>query len=367
MKSIIVLLCLFSGLGLGAQNRGIDFRSIEWKKALKLAKSQKRLIFVDCYTSWCGPCKMLAKNVFTQDSVADYFNRNFVCLKMDMEKEGKELVAGFKVNAYPTLLFIEPQSQQVVHRLVGAGNADWLLAGGSAALNPQRSLYALNQRYRNGEKEPEFMAVYLKALLDGGLRNTRDSVMDSWFRTLTDEEFVSPVMWGIVEIHFDDKTNPIGYCFNRFAKLHRRFYEFAVTQRVNLRLSIVIQNNMARYVRWNPAGNKAFDEKGYTKMVEYLKSLDYERTPFWLAQMYTAGYMAKRDYKGMFESIKDALKYHFMAEADEQYYLMLFLPRFTLCEDTALMQEVETWLTEWLNKHPEDKLLQGVRGKLFNV
>lgn len=101
MKGIIVLMFLFSGLGLGAQNRGIDFQSMEWKKALKIAKSQKRLIFVDCYTSWCGPCKLLAKNVFTQDSVADYFNRNFVCLKMDMEKEGKELATEYAVNTYP--------------------------------------------------------------------------------------------------------------------------------------------------------------------------------------------------------------------------------------------------------------------------
>lgn len=251
--------------------------------------------------------------------------------------------------------------------MAGAGSAEWLLAGGRAALNPQQSLYALNQRYRNGENGPQFISLYLKALLDGGLRDTRDSVMDCWFRTLTDEECVSPTMWGIVETHLDAQTDPFCYCFNRFVKLHQHFYEFAEARRVNLRLSIVIQNNIARYVRWNPIGDKAFDAEGFCKMVEYLQSFDYERTPFWLAQMYTAGYMAKRDFRGMFESIKDALKYHFMAEADEQYYLMLFLPRFTLCEDTVLVQEVATWLAAWLNKHPDDKLLQEVREKLFNV
>ena len=62
-------------MGVEAQNRSIGFEQTrEWKKVIKKAKKEKKLIFVDCYTSWCGPCKMLAKDVFTRDEVADYFN-----------------------------------------------------------------------------------------------------------------------------------------------------------------------------------------------------------------------------------------------------------------------------------------------------
>ena len=92
MRIFIVLIWCFWFVGVDAQNRSIVFREGNWEKILKQAKKEKKLIFVDCYTSWCGPCKMLAKNVFTQDKVADFYNTEFVCVKMDMEKgEGPAL------------------------------------------------------------------------------------------------------------------------------------------------------------------------------------------------------------------------------------------------------------------------------------
>ena len=79
---LVCSLCLFDEIG--AQNRSIEFREGNWEQMLKMAKKEKKMIFVDCYTSWCGPCKMLAKNIFTQDSVADFYNVNFICFQIDM-------------------------------------------------------------------------------------------------------------------------------------------------------------------------------------------------------------------------------------------------------------------------------------------
>ena len=103
---IFILATLFL-LPAYAQNRSIEFREGDWSGLLKTAAKKDKLIFLDCYTSWCGPCKMLAKNVFTNDTVADFYNRNFICVKMDMEKgEGPELAKKYKVAAYPTLLYV---------------------------------------------------------------------------------------------------------------------------------------------------------------------------------------------------------------------------------------------------------------------
>ena len=95
MKKLFLLTLLMAGvmMGVEAQNRSIGFEQTrEWKKVIKKAKKEKKLIFVDCYTSWCGPCKMLAKDVFTRDEVADYFNANFVCAKYDMEKDADGVI-----------------------------------------------------------------------------------------------------------------------------------------------------------------------------------------------------------------------------------------------------------------------------------
>ena len=95
MRVFIVLIWCFWFVGVDAQNRSIVFREGNWEKILKQAKKEKKLIFVDCYTSWCGPCKMLAKNVFTQDKVADFYNTEFVCV-------GNACTSYFLANAGPS-------------------------------------------------------------------------------------------------------------------------------------------------------------------------------------------------------------------------------------------------------------------------
>ena len=72
MKKLFVLIVLMAGIvwGAEAQSKGITFEQTkEWKKVLKKAKKEKKLIFIDCYTSWCGPCKMLSSQVFTREDV----------------------------------------------------------------------------------------------------------------------------------------------------------------------------------------------------------------------------------------------------------------------------------------------------------
>ena len=121
---VLALVGLFISTNSMAQNRSVEFEHSKWSKVLKKAKKSDKLIFVDCYTSWCGPCKMMAKDVFTQNHVADYFNANFVNYKVDMEKgEGPKLKPGWEINAYPTFLVINAEGE-VIHRVVGAYGAD---------------------------------------------------------------------------------------------------------------------------------------------------------------------------------------------------------------------------------------------------
>ena len=90
MKKMCLLVMLLAGIILGsqAQEKGIRFEQTkEWKKVLKKAKKEKKLIFIDCYTSWCGPCKMLSSQVFTLENVGNQFNADFVNVKYDMEKD----------------------------------------------------------------------------------------------------------------------------------------------------------------------------------------------------------------------------------------------------------------------------------------
>ncbi|HWB28204.1 MAG TPA: thioredoxin family protein [Chitinophagaceae bacterium] len=97
---------------------GISFIEQDWDKALKAAKTQKKLVFLDIYATWCGPCKMLKKNTFTDAKVADFFNKNFVNVSVDGEKGvGPQLAQKFSIQAYPTLIVANADGTPVLYTM----------------------------------------------------------------------------------------------------------------------------------------------------------------------------------------------------------------------------------------------------------
>lgn len=96
------------------KTEGISFIEGDWNKALAEAKKQHKLIFLDAYTTWCGPCKLLKKNTFTDKAAGDFFNKNFINVAVDMEKgAGPALLKKYNVNAFPTLLIINENGEAV--------------------------------------------------------------------------------------------------------------------------------------------------------------------------------------------------------------------------------------------------------------
>jgi thioredoxin 1 len=140
-KTLIALIC-FATLGIvttsatlekvsistkDTTEQGIQFTEGSFNDILKKAKKEKKNIFLDAYASWCGPCKMLKRDVFPQAQVGEFFNKNFINVAMDMEKgEGIQLSQKFKITAYPTLLFINDKGE-VIGSALGYHNADKLI------------------------------------------------------------------------------------------------------------------------------------------------------------------------------------------------------------------------------------------------
>lgn len=143
---------------------GINFTQDNWDNIMELAKEQDKIIFLDAYAEWCGPCKLMSAKVFTDTEVGSFFNNNFINVKIDMEKgEGLKLRAQYQITAYPTLLFITPNGE-IIQKKIGALNAhDFLLLGKSAFRNYDRSdFYA--QQYEEGNREITFLLAYIKSL-----------------------------------------------------------------------------------------------------------------------------------------------------------------------------------------------------------
>ena len=94
----------------------ISFEKGNWQAALAKAKKENKLIFLDAYTMWCRPCIMMAKDIFTLNEVADYYNGHFINVSMDMEKgDGPAVNTKYKIAAYPAFLFIDGDGN-VIHK-----------------------------------------------------------------------------------------------------------------------------------------------------------------------------------------------------------------------------------------------------------
>ena len=161
MKKIIPFLFLLISTTLFSQD-GIKFGKQSFAKTLEQAKKENKLIFLDAFASWCGPCKLLDKNVFPKKEVGDYFNANFLNLHIDMEKgEGIEIAKKYSIYSYPTLLFINGDGK-VVYKAAGYMSPQELISIAKEAVNPENTLENKIAKFEAGEKEPEFLMGLIK-------------------------------------------------------------------------------------------------------------------------------------------------------------------------------------------------------------
>ena len=145
-----------------AQEEGIKFDQSAFKDLLTRAKKEKKLVFIDAYAVWCGPCKMMDKNVFTQKSVGDYFNKNFVSSRIDMEKgEGREIAQKFAVRSYPTFLFLNGDGE-LVSQNYGYMEPSLFLSMAQEVNAGNSKEGSMRERFAKGEKSPEFLMNVMK-------------------------------------------------------------------------------------------------------------------------------------------------------------------------------------------------------------
>ena len=113
----------------------INFIENSWTEALKQAALQHKYIFVDAYATWCGPCKMLKSTTFKDPKAAEFFNKNFVNVAIDMEKgQGPALASQWGMQAYPTLIIFDSTGAPVLGT-VGYIRANDLIKFGQKALS----------------------------------------------------------------------------------------------------------------------------------------------------------------------------------------------------------------------------------------
>ena len=139
--------------------QGIDFQKLSLEEALAKASIEKKLVFIDFYTTWCAPCKTMTKLIFPLPEVGEVYNKEFVNIKLDAEKEGLKAAKKYNVQSYPTLLFLDSQGN-VVFKETGLRPVNDFIELGKNAVSAHRSELSLQRLQEEFPKRQNDASLY---------------------------------------------------------------------------------------------------------------------------------------------------------------------------------------------------------------
>lgn len=227
-RSLFILIVCIYAMSINATSMGINFlHGITWAEAITKAKSEKKLIFIDFYTQWCGPCMNMAQTVFSLPEVGYYYNNTFINLKIDAEDgEGVTLAKKYGVRSYPTYAFIDPTTEEMVHRSSSRQSAEQFIQTGKDATIPEQRSFYLQEQYANGNRERAFLINYINYNHSVYARNNVQVAFEELIKgggKLMDED-----VWHVYVNTISGMTPYLKQVSDNYAKFCQRFGKKAV-------------------------------------------------------------------------------------------------------------------------------------------
>ena len=225
-KLVTCILMTITALGATAQT---NFRDLTFQEALSTAEAEGKLVFVDFYTTWCGPCKAMARNIFPQKKVGDYMNEAFVCIKLDAEKDGKPYADQYKVEAYPTMIVMDAKGEEIYRKVGGTTDGEEFVAELKVGSNPTLTPERMRKRYNDGDRSAELVSALANTLyrqatetrrVDKSLLDEAREIVEDYFNALSDEQRKQDENFFVYSYNFVDnpKQPQAQYLFDNYSQ-----------------------------------------------------------------------------------------------------------------------------------------------------
>lgn len=341
----MLLVLVASGSGFG-QNRTIEFSKATWKKHLNQARKENKLIFLDAQTKWCGFCRIMEKYIFTADSVADFYNRNFINVSMDMEEgEGIELRKKYGLYAYPSLLFINSDGELVDCKIGACSTYLDFIELGKRALDPERNYAGLKRKYEAGDRSLEVLQAYLRVLLDSGKDGTREKILTEDLGSLDDSIFFTERVWQII---LENRAETTPLLMKRVMKNKDPFLNIAGKQVVDSVLDAAFFSRVENLCRM--ADKKQFKKEECIRMIQLLKDADLPFRGEYLAFLYAALELNRNNNMGAVQVVADVMKYQLFRMGTCDIFYTMVLNTVADCDDPEV-------------KSRGSRLMEGLKGE----
>ena len=319
---------------------GIHFEHGIFTELLSKAQKENKMIMVDAYASWCGPCKWMAKNIFPNDTVAEFYNKNFISAKIDMEKgEGVDLAKKYQVTCYPTFLFID-KNGQLLHRLSGSMNTKDFVALGANAMDPAKQFASVKKNFDSGTASPAELLRYITMRSNSCMPVTDELV--KYFSTQKDEELTSRQNWSVLR---DFSNDPNSHEFGYFVSHRADFEKLYTADSVSKKTEDIYSAALMGFTR-----KKEPDREGYNKMKAQVLQANVPSSEKIILNADMSLYARTKDWNNYsVTAVKYADKYAMDNYNQLNSIAWNFYENVT---DKALLAKAEGWAAHSVELHP---------------
>lgn len=186
-------------------SEGVKFFEGTLEETLQEAQAQKKMLFIDAYTSWCGPCKWMSESEFKKPEAGAFFNSHFVNYKINVEKgDGRAFAEKYDVHGYPTFIVLNPDGT-LRHRVLGADTLHLFIPMVEQGLDEKTSYAYLRAKYDAGTLTKQELPQAIRTFLTAGKKKEVRALCDSLYGLLSEKEKLSEQYWVVFErLGYDD-------------------------------------------------------------------------------------------------------------------------------------------------------------------
>lgn len=176
--------------------QGITFYIGPYSGALEKASRENKLVMVDAYTDWCGWCKVMDRETFSVDSVGAFFDKHFICIKINMEEgEGVDLAKKFRINSFPTYLFLDQKGRPLM-KSQGYQVPGEFLKTGRKVLEPENHMQYPG---KPDKMDPGFPEFYHNAFKTGKDRKyPENEQVAAYLEGMSEKDLMKEPAWSVM-------------------------------------------------------------------------------------------------------------------------------------------------------------------------